>query len=86
MVEKELALIKQLEELEHQERLSPKMAAYNESSKDYRGDVSLGVNLAINDFNQSTFTNENGLALPNILLSFLEVPKSYAYSPSLSTL
>ena len=86
MVEKELALIKQLEELERYKRLSSKVAIYNKSSKDHTSDVFLGTNLTTNDFNQSVFANENGLALPNILLSSLEVPKSYAYGPSLPTL
>ena len=86
MVEKELVLIKQLEELERRKRLSSKVATYNKSSKDYTSDVALDANLTTNNFNQSVFANENGLALPNILLNSLEVPKSYACNPSLSTL
>ena len=86
MVEKELVLIKQLEELERRKHLPSKVATHNESSRDRAGDTALGANPSANDFNQYAFANENGLALPNILLSFLEVPKSYAYDPSLSTL
>ena len=79
-------LIKQLKELERYKRLSSKVATYSESSRDRSSDPILGASLIANDFNQSAFMNENGLALPNILLSSLEVSKSYTYSLSLSTL